>query len=106
MNPDLPSSKASVLPVALHSILKQLGAKKLDARTSKPSKKYRDEHSIHPLEAVNAKIPKVTSNRELKIRKRLGLEEATFVLKFFGNEVTLGIWVDNISKASRTYHLK
>lgn len=106
MNPDLPPSKASVLPVALHSILKQLGAKKLDAMTSKLSKKYRDERSIHPLEAVNATIPKVTSNRELKIRKRLGLEEATFVLKFFGNEVTLGIWVDNISKASRTYHLK
>lgn len=73
VNPDLPSSKASVLPVALHSILKQLGTKKLDYMMSKLSKKYRDERSIHPLEAVNVQIPKVTSNRELKNQEKAGL---------------------------------
>ena len=32
--------------------------------------------------------------------ERLGSKEATFVLKFFGNAFTLGIWVKNIFKAS------
>lgn len=105
MNPDLPASKGAVLPAALYHILKQPGATKLDDMNFKLSNKYTDEHSMRPLEAVDDKIPN-KSNRELKIRKRLGLEVATFALKFFGNGVTLGIQVENILKASRTFELR
>lgn len=62
---------------------------------SKFNNKYIDEHSIHVLEVVNDKAADAEEHTELNT-KRLHLEKATFVLKFFGNGFTLSMQVKHV----------